>query len=397
MQIIKRCKVCLMADTKPGLVLDKDGVCQACRNHKRRRRVNWSDRAAEFKDLCVEHINCGAKWDCVIPASGGKDSWYQVKTAIDHGLKPVIFRVTDPYTHPLIGQENWRNMLECFQVDGFTFELSPQTVRDLTIRSFVDFGSPTWPIDRAIYVLPLKFAKQMDIPLVIYGENVSYEYGGVQAPETASAKDQISNDVAKSIDLRNMQSETVILEDMYSLKGLNTGDLAMIEPVYLSYYFPWSGFKNYCDMSKYGFQSSSDICFSRRNGYIEDYDQIDSVGYLINVWMKWVKFGFNRATDVVGYWIRDGLITRHVGRALIMEHDSKLDRRVLNDFLRFTQLSKEEFLDIANLHYVAYSDELKDMDLSWDNYYETMFDHEAKKFSADDMCIFDNILMDLNL
>ncbi len=30
---MKRCIRCLMADTKPGLILDHDGVCQACRHY----------------------------------------------------------------------------------------------------------------------------------------------------------------------------------------------------------------------------------------------------------------------------------------------------------------------------------------------------------------------------
>jgi len=43
-------------------------------------------------------------------------------------------------------------------------------------------------------------AINMNIPLIVYGENVAYEYGGVQNQETYSAKEQINNDVAKKID-----------------------------------------------------------------------------------------------------------------------------------------------------------------------------------------------------
>jgi hypothetical protein len=38
------------------------------------------------------------------------------------------------------------------------------------------------------------------IPLVVYGENVSWEYGGVLQDETYSAQYQIKNDVVKTVD-----------------------------------------------------------------------------------------------------------------------------------------------------------------------------------------------------
>jgi len=63
--------------------------------------------------------------------------------------------------------------------------------------------------------------------------------------------------------------------------------------------------------------------------------------------MKYQKFGFGRATDVVGYWIRSGRITREQGADLIKEHDHKLDPRILADFLQFTGYSDKEFWSIA--------------------------------------------------
>jgi hypothetical protein len=118
-----------------------------------------------------------------------------------------------------------------------------------------------------------------------------------------------------------------------------------LEPIYLSYFIPWDGYRNYQVAKRYGFRDLTHEW--KREGYIEDYDQIDSIAYLMNVWMKYPKFGFARATDVVGYWIRSGKISKEQGVSLIREHDHKLDQKVLDDFLAFTGYSDKEFWSIV--------------------------------------------------
>lgn len=44
--------------------------------------------------------------------------------------------------------------------------------------TFERYGKPTWYIDRLIYTYPLHMAIKFNTPLLVYGENVSYEYGG---------------------------------------------------------------------------------------------------------------------------------------------------------------------------------------------------------------------------
>ena len=71
---MKYCKKCVYPDTKPGLIFDKEGVCNACRNHERKNEVNWEEKREEFLKI-VEKFKSkdGSLYDCVIPVSGGKD------------------------------------------------------------------------------------------------------------------------------------------------------------------------------------------------------------------------------------------------------------------------------------------------------------------------------------
>ena len=338
---MKRCSKCLMAETKPGIVFDENGVCQACLHHAARKDVNWKVRLGQLESL-VKRRKRHFSYDCIIPVSGGKDSYYQVHWMKEKlQMNPLLVCVVDPYTHTEEGGDNLANLQEVFGCDLVLSHMGPGLTRKLTRRAFEQFGSPTWPIDRMIYCWPLQVAKQMDIQLVVYGENVSYEYGGFQNEDTASAKEQINNDVAKAVPEEFFGGIPRSRTNM-----LQCPDPINLEPVYLSYYTPWSGNVNFDYATSRGFRCIDWV----RRGYIENYDQIDSIGYLINVYMKYVKFGFGRATDVVGYWRRDGIIDEIAGQRYIDHEDHKLDRRILDDFLAFAEYTPQEFCDIVHKH-----------------------------------------------
>lgn len=345
---IKHCQNCLMPNTKPGLILDKEEICQACRHAEMRKKVDYQQRFKELKKLCNRYKRKDNYYDSIIAVSGGKDSHFQVYVFKELlGMNPLLVSVGDPFTKTKAGLHNIKNIGNVFNCDLISLQLSPDLVRQMVRIAFKKFGSPTWPIDRAIYCFPIRMAINMNIPLIVYGENVAYEYGGVQNKETYSAKDQINNDVAKKIDWGLWYKNKITDKELNMLKYPSRKEIekANLEPIYLSYFIPWDGYHNYQIAKKYGFRDLTHEW--KRKGYIEDYDQIDSIAYLINVWMKYPKFGFGRATDMVGYWIRGGRITKEQGIKLIKENDHKLDQKILQDFLDFTGYSHKEFWDIV--------------------------------------------------
>ena len=38
------CKKCVMPDTKPGVFLNDEGLCNACRTQKSKRTIDWEQR-----------------------------------------------------------------------------------------------------------------------------------------------------------------------------------------------------------------------------------------------------------------------------------------------------------------------------------------------------------------
>ena len=74
---MNRCSNCLMPSTKPGIVLDDEGVCQACRHYEKRSQVDW-DARLEWLRILADQYRRSDGYDSIIAVSGGKDSHFQV-------------------------------------------------------------------------------------------------------------------------------------------------------------------------------------------------------------------------------------------------------------------------------------------------------------------------------
>ena len=76
------CSHCVMPDTRPGLNLNENGVCEACVSYEYRKKIDWSERRKELEQILARfRSKDGKNYDCIVPVSGGKDSTYQVPTA----------------------------------------------------------------------------------------------------------------------------------------------------------------------------------------------------------------------------------------------------------------------------------------------------------------------------
>lgn len=350
------CKKCVMPNTRPGLVIDENGVCSACRHAEKKDTIDWESRWRELEALCDQHRGChGDGYDCIIPVSGGKDSHYQVhimKERLD--MNPLLVCVTAPFSTTKAGDHNLANISEVFGCDVVLSALNRKATRIMMRKAFEELGSPTWCYDRAIYTFPLQVAIEKEIPLVVWGENTSFEYGGPLTEETPSAIDQISNDAVKDVGgLDHWLVDGITMKDMqlYIHPSLEEIERVGLNPIYLSYFCRWSGYENYMFAKSRGFKSLEDTGEWFREGFIEPYDQIDSIGYLVHPQLKYPKYAHARVTDVCSNWIREGRTTREEAIGLVREHDHKLDPVALADFLAFTEYTEEEFRNILDKFY----------------------------------------------
>src|SRR5680860_1171314 len=99
----------------------------------------------------------------------------------------------------------------------------------------------------------------------------------------------------------------------------------LLEPVYLSYYVPWSSYGNYTFARKRGFHDL--VNEWNRTHHVESFDQVDSRAYLVHSWLKYPKFGHASATDYASRFVRYGLITRREAIELVRQADHALDQK----------------------------------------------------------------------
>ena len=341
-----------MPDTRPGIIFHEDGICGPCHNYEKQKLTNWASRKKEFETLCEQHRGkYGNSYDCAIAVSGGKDSHFQVwymKEVLK--MNPVLLSVGSiDWTQT--GRQNLQNIGDTFSCDIISINPNPHVSRIMARKSFEEIGSPTWYTDTLSYAFPYRMAIQLGIKLLVYGENVNYTYGGEYNEETPSAKFQPLNDVVKPVWNKWLEDGQLSEKDLFSAKqpSLEEYEKSGLKAIYMSYFIPWDSERNYLSAKRNGFKHLGHEY--QREGTLEQYNQIDSIGYLLNQYLKYPKFGHASATEMASRWIRSGKKTRDEMILQVKEFDKNLDQGIVDAFLSFTGMKPKEFWTIMDKWY----------------------------------------------
>lgn len=349
---MRYCKICTMPDTRPGITFNEEGICCACTHYANRKNVDWGGRWQELEALCDKYRGCNGSgnYDCAIAVSGGKDSHYQVHIMkeVMH-MNPILFSVEDNFPMTEAGMHNIKNISEEFGCPIISYKPNIRAQKILMRAMFEKYGKPTWYVDRFIYTFPLHMALKFNTMLLVYGENVSYEYGGNGDEETYSARSQINNGVAGDFSKEELLGFGVTEEDLAMTEAPAAEDLEKLEPIYLSYFQEWNSVRNYEFAKSRGFRDLTHEW--DRTHLAENFDQVDSRAYLVHPWLKYPKFGHAAATDYTARFIRYGLMTREEAKELIKKKEHALDPKCVDDFCEFCGYTRTEFWAIVDRLY----------------------------------------------
>lgn len=348
---MRYCNKCVMPDTRPGIWFNEKGVCCACLAHERKKLVNYDERFKELEKLCDKYRGMnGDGPDCAIAVSGGKDSHYQVYVMKELlGMNPILFSVEDNFPMTEAGKHNLKNISEEFGCPIISCKPNIKLQKRLMRKTFEKYGKPTWYIDRLIYTYPLMMALKFNTPLLVYGENVSYEYGGADAIETYSARDILKNGVASDIPFEELIDDEITMKDLNMLIAPSYDNLEKLDPIYLSYFVEWNSYKNYLFAKSRGFHDLTGEW--DRTMMAENFDQVDSRAYLVHCWLKYPKFAHASATDYTARFVRYGMITREEAIEIVKKRDHALDPKCVADFCQFCGYSEKEFWGIVDKLY----------------------------------------------
>ena len=340
---MKICTKCVMPATKPDLHFDENGVCDACRSQdSKNQEIDWKQREKEFLNL-VHSYKTNSDYDCVIGVSGGKDSTYQVIKVLELGLNPlcICFEPTIPTE---IGRKNLEN-LNNLGVDLIHIKRNPVVYKKLAKEAFIRTGDNEWQNHLGIFTTVPKFAVNFNIPLIIWGESPQIEYGGPASSKTRNTLDRQWLEEFGGL-LGNR------ISDMVGVDGLTKKDLSLytyasdedihrvgVTGLFLGYYFKWDLREVVRTAKEYGFSVQDRPVETT----YENFENLDCYSNHLHDYLKYVKYGFGRATDNACLDVRLGYITREEAVRLVNKYDGRYPALAVKKYLEYTGFTQEEF------------------------------------------------------
>ncbi len=179
---MKWCKKCVYpASSAVPLAFDESGICSGCKTAMQRDEVDWDKRKKIFEQIIEEYKSKNNYYDCLIPVSGGKDSYFQIHLIKKvYGLNPLLVTYNGN-TYTKTGLENVQNMREVFGCDHMFFTPKIDTVIKLNRIGFKLMGDMNWHAHAGIFTYPIRAAVDMNIPLMIWGEHGFMDLGGMHS------------------------------------------------------------------------------------------------------------------------------------------------------------------------------------------------------------------------
>jgi N-acetyl sugar amidotransferase len=324
-------------------------VCDACRFAEcKKAEIDWAEREAALRDLCDRHRKTDGSYDCIVPGSGGKDSFYAshiLKTK--YGMHPLTVTWA-PHVYTEWGRRNFDRWIHAghnnylMTPNGRVHRLLTRLSTELLLHPFQAF------IFGQKFLAP-KMAELFNIPLVFYGENEA-EYGN-PIGDTASAKR--SSDYFAFDNLAQVHLGGVSIAELTSQFGVELNDLLPYLPSpasgvesnntevhYVGYYLPWHPQSAYYyAVENGGFEASPERTPGTYSKYNSIDDRIDDLHYYTTS----AKFGIGRATYDAAQEIRSGDIDRDEGVALVHKFDHEFPERFVDELMTYLPLPPTEF------------------------------------------------------
>jgi N-acetyl sugar amidotransferase len=309
------------------------------------------DLLEEYKEIAREN---DAPYDCVIPVSGGKDSHYQVYLMTEvYDMNPLLVTFNHSY-NTKIGLRNLRNLVDKSGCDLIRYNTSKQTAKKLSKYQLYKTGDITWHYHAGIMTFPIQTAVLYDIPLMIWGESgYRYKVGKYNAEDMV----EFTEKERQEHDMRGLEPKDILEDPKSQELGITQSDLAPFEypsdeaveevglrGIYLDNFMQWDAIPqtkqiieewNFATIPQGEHQSNRTfLCFS----------EIEDAANGTHDYLKYLKYGYGRATDHAAREVRHGRMTREEAIELVEQYDHNRPDD-LDYILDFLEMTEQEFFD----------------------------------------------------
>lgn len=334
---------------KKTIGFNAEGICDACLTaEEKHEKIDWLHREQELKELCDRYRRNDGSYDCLVPGSGGKDSFYAAHI-LKYKYKMNPLTVT--WAPHMYTDWGWRNFQKWIHA-GFDNQLctpNGKIHRLLTRLAIENLFHPFQPFILGQKSLAPKMAALYDIQLVFYGENEA-EYGNPKADMLSAERDwaYFTSDNKSEICLSGTS-----LMDLHEYFGVPESELLPYLPAnpdeireheisvhYLGYYLKWHPQScYYYSVEHGGFEASPERTAGTYSKYNSIDDKIDDFHY----YTTYIKFGIGRATYDAAQEIRSKDINRKEGVALVNRFDGEFPDRFASEIFEYISIPEKEY------------------------------------------------------
>lgn len=263
------------------------------------------------------------------------------------GLKPLCVTWKTP-ARTEIGANNLSNLIS-LGADHIDFTINPIIEKKLSKISFIETGIPALPMHLAIFSIPTRIALCYKIPLIVWGENSAFEYGGISQLANTPFIDRkwlSKYGVSDNTFAEDWVSEDLSAKELYAYTYPSNNEIlnSNLKGIFLGHYLKWNARDTYEIAKASGFQASDKPLL----GAYDFADIDDNFIMPVHHWLKWYKFGITRTWDNLSLDIRSGLITRNDAIKKLESIGYEKPTNAIEQYCKFIDISTEEFDEICN-------------------------------------------------
>lgn len=353
--MMKYCTKCVYPMAAVNLLVDDDGVCSACRVAEEYNAITdeeWAARKQKLFELVEPYRSKdGRNYDCIVPFGGGKDSYFQVHVAKNVlGLNPLLVTYHGNNYLPE-GQSNLDRAREVLGCDHIEYRPSVATLIKLNRVGFYKTGDMNWHAHSGINTVPFHVAVKYRIPLMIWGEVGWAELSGMFSPNDFveySQRVRVEHnlhgfdwyhmlDEKEGLTIRELQMYRFPSDEEYAEIG--------IRGIPLGNFLKWDANAQAKLMKElYGHEWARQP-FERTYRIFSNLDDRYENG--AHDLLKFIKFGYGRASDHACKDIRSGYLTREQGIEMVRKYDHVVSSD-LYYWLNYVNMTEEEFWRVAD-------------------------------------------------
>ena len=336
-----------------GITFNTYGLCSGCIIHQEKDRLNWQEREEKLVNILENYRDTsGLRHDCIIPVSGGKDSFFIVDLIKNKfGLNPLLITYNRHYNTRggIYNLEQIRTAIGC---DIIAMTLKAASTYRLMRYSLEKIGSIHWPYLAGSTVFPIQMAVKKKIPLIIWGA-----HQGVDQVGMFSHLDEVemTRRYRKEHDLLGVEPEDILAEgddlvqDHDLLPLLYPSDIMLhdigVRGIYLNNYIRWDTKAQHEAMHK-----KYDIYAAPQLRTFDTYNDVDCQIYnRLHDIIKYRKFSYSKINDHVAREIRFGRLSFEQGVELIDLYQNQ-DNVDISFFTKTMKISTQDLWNFVDAH-----------------------------------------------